>query len=195
MLLFGGGRWIRTTESTANRFTVCPLWPLGNSPILHFLVEEVGAGRRTRTPDLLITNQLLYQLSYTSGSTSKNDYTHRPPFCQQVFLKNFRMMETRQFPLSAVFRAPWKSALDFVWAASEGPRDIKPPRTTGPGRLCAFVSPALRPGRRIRTGRRSAWALLFCSWRPGPWPSGWGGWSPRRPHSRRGMPCPPAGSR
>ena len=24
-----------------------------------------GAGRRTRTPDLLITNQLLYQLSYT----------------------------------------------------------------------------------------------------------------------------------
>ena len=28
--------------------------------------EKDGAGRRTRTPDLLITNQLLYQLSYTS---------------------------------------------------------------------------------------------------------------------------------
>ena len=28
----------------------------------------VGAGRRTRTPDLLITNQLLYRLSYTGGS-------------------------------------------------------------------------------------------------------------------------------
>ena len=27
-----------------------------------------GAGGRTRTPDLLITNQLLYQLSYTSIS-------------------------------------------------------------------------------------------------------------------------------
>ena len=27
---FGGGWWIRTTESNANRFTVCPLWPLGN---------------------------------------------------------------------------------------------------------------------------------------------------------------------
>ena len=25
-----GWRWIRTTESVANRFTVCPLWPLGN---------------------------------------------------------------------------------------------------------------------------------------------------------------------
>ena len=30
--LCGGGRWIRTTEVTDNRFTVCPLWPLGNSP-------------------------------------------------------------------------------------------------------------------------------------------------------------------
>ena len=27
---------------------------------------EIGAGGRIRTPDLLITNQLLYQLSYTS---------------------------------------------------------------------------------------------------------------------------------
>ena len=28
---YGGGWWIRTTESIANRFTVCPLWPLGKS--------------------------------------------------------------------------------------------------------------------------------------------------------------------
>ena len=34
--IFGGGRWIRTTEVSDNRFTVCPLWPLGNSPILLF---------------------------------------------------------------------------------------------------------------------------------------------------------------
>ena len=59
---FGGGRWIRTTEGIASRFTVCPLWPLGNSPIFNC----AGAGGRTRTPDLLITNQLLYRLSYTS---------------------------------------------------------------------------------------------------------------------------------
>ena len=32
-VFLGGGRWIRTTEVTDNRFTVCPLWPLGNSPI------------------------------------------------------------------------------------------------------------------------------------------------------------------
>ena len=29
----GGREWIRTTEVDDNRFTVCPLWPLGNSPI------------------------------------------------------------------------------------------------------------------------------------------------------------------
>ena len=63
---FGGGWWIRTTEGIASRFTVCPLWPLGKSPILSCCLN--GAGRRTRTPDLLITNQLLYQLSYTGGS-------------------------------------------------------------------------------------------------------------------------------
>ena len=58
----GGGRWIRTTEGIASRFTVCPIWPLWNSPIFNC----VGAGGRIRTPDLLITNQLLYRLSYTS---------------------------------------------------------------------------------------------------------------------------------
>ena len=33
---FDGWRRIRTFESVANRFTVCPLWPLGNSPISSF---------------------------------------------------------------------------------------------------------------------------------------------------------------
>ena len=61
----GGGGRIRTIEAIRSRFTVCPLWPLGNSPIFTY---RLGAGRRTRTPDLLITNQLLYQLSYTGGS-------------------------------------------------------------------------------------------------------------------------------
>ena len=31
----GGGGWIRTTEGTTNRFTVCPIWPLWNSPIFN----------------------------------------------------------------------------------------------------------------------------------------------------------------
>ena len=32
-LHFGGGGWIRTTVGIASRFTVCPLWPLGNTPM------------------------------------------------------------------------------------------------------------------------------------------------------------------
>ena len=54
----GGEGWIRTTEVTDNRFTVCSLWPLGNL--------SIGAGDRNRTNNLLITNQLLCLLSYTS---------------------------------------------------------------------------------------------------------------------------------
>ena len=43
--------------------------PFGHSGILPYLIKMLvknGAGGRIRTPDLLITNQLLYQLSYTS---------------------------------------------------------------------------------------------------------------------------------
>ena len=47
---------------------------------------SIGAGGRIRTPDLLITNQLLYQLSYTSSSNSRIYLTRRSRFCQQHFL-------------------------------------------------------------------------------------------------------------
>ena len=39
--------------------------PLATRELVH-INKDNGAGGRTRTPDLLITNQLLYQLSYTS---------------------------------------------------------------------------------------------------------------------------------
>ena len=38
---YGGREWIRTTEVEDNRFTVCPLWPLGNSPMFSFGTEQV----------------------------------------------------------------------------------------------------------------------------------------------------------
>ena len=60
MVYFGGKGWIRTTEVADDRFTVCSLWPLGNLP------KKNGAGDWNRTRNLLITNQLLCQLSYTS---------------------------------------------------------------------------------------------------------------------------------
>lgn len=34
---FGGRGWIRTTEGIADRFTVCSLWPLGNSSVLELV--------------------------------------------------------------------------------------------------------------------------------------------------------------
>ena len=37
---FGGREWIRTTEVVDGRFTVCSLWPLGNSPIFNFALKE-----------------------------------------------------------------------------------------------------------------------------------------------------------
>ena len=41
---FDGWRRIRTFESVANRFTVCPLWPLGNPSLnrklLYMMCEE-----------------------------------------------------------------------------------------------------------------------------------------------------------
>ena len=41
----GGGGRIRTIEAKRSRFTVCPLWPLGNSPI--FNLSEKWWSRQT----------------------------------------------------------------------------------------------------------------------------------------------------
>ena len=68
-----------------------------------------GAGGRIRTPDLLITNQLLYQLSYTSSSSNRDYNSRCVPFCQHFFrflLKKFcplagaekKIQRTRQVP-------------------------------------------------------------------------------------------------
>ena len=41
---FGGRGWIRTTEAESSRFTVCPHWPLGNTPIF-FCVRRADCTR------------------------------------------------------------------------------------------------------------------------------------------------------
>ena len=51
------------------------------------LLRRCGAGGRIRTPDLLITNQLLYRLSYTSTwrlSNSKRYYNKEAEVCQVI---------------------------------------------------------------------------------------------------------------
>ena len=54
-----------------HRQQIYSLSPLATREIPQILYE-IGAGGRIRTPDLLITNQLLYQLSYTSTTTSEH---------------------------------------------------------------------------------------------------------------------------
>ena len=76
--LFGGRGWIRTTE--AEQRQIYSLFPLAARELFH-----IGAGERTRTPDLLITNQLLYQLSYTSVSPTPNYYIISQNNSQDLF--------------------------------------------------------------------------------------------------------------
>ena len=68
LLRLGGGGWIRTTEANATDLQSAPFGHSGTPP--YAVVRSDGAGGRIRTPDLLITNQLLYQLSYTSALTT-----------------------------------------------------------------------------------------------------------------------------
>ena len=55
------------TLSPTRSFLAC-LYVIQSSRDMNFY----GAGRRTRTPGLLITNQLLYRLSYTSMLATDN---------------------------------------------------------------------------------------------------------------------------
>ncbi len=73
----GGGRRIRTFETFVAELQSAPFDRSGIPPItLTFSVEPLllhyktldGAGTRIRTVDLLITSQLLYQLSYAGVS-------------------------------------------------------------------------------------------------------------------------------
>ena len=71
--------------------------PLATRELLHMQLSgppaAVGAGGRIRTPDLLITNQLLYRLSYTStwllSTNSERYYSKGLEVCQvknEIFL-------------------------------------------------------------------------------------------------------------
>ncbi len=65
----GGWGWIRTNVGASQRFYRPP--PLATrAPIHMILFNYNGAGDGTRTRNLLITNQLLCQLSYASGVLS-----------------------------------------------------------------------------------------------------------------------------
>ena len=81
--VMNGWRWIRTTEAICSRFTVCPLWPLGNPSIINniLFLQKKKADDRTRTDNLLITNQLLCQLSHI-GIWDLQGSNLWPPACK-----------------------------------------------------------------------------------------------------------------
>ena len=90
--------WWGRTDSNHRSDTqqIYSLSPLATRelPQIFICLFLIGAGRRTRTPDLLITNQLLYQLSYTGGSTEQAYYIMRNQKVKDYFrfLKNLKIM-------------------------------------------------------------------------------------------------------
>ena len=71
--------------------------PFGHSGIPPYSLVR-GAGRRIRTPDLLITNQLLYQLSYTSISATNKTYVSRLcSVCQEKISKKEEISWTKEY--------------------------------------------------------------------------------------------------
>ncbi len=81
--LVGRGGFEPPKSSTADLQSA----PFGHSGTYPYYIQKNGAGGRTRTPDLLITNQLLYQLSYTSVLTL--GYNTIPNTNSQEFFETF----------------------------------------------------------------------------------------------------------
>ena len=100
-----GRFWWERTDSNhrSESQQIYSLPPLATRELSH-----IGAGGRTRTPDLLITNQLLYQLSYTSTVfqciVCPDDFIIIPQTVTLVkcFLKFFENFKIRKFPLNFV---------------------------------------------------------------------------------------------
>ena len=121
---FGGGWWIRTTEVDDNRFTVCPLWPLGKSSVLILH----GAGDRNRTYNLLITSQLLYRWATPAYnlvfiSNSKFGGTNRARTCDPLLVRQV-LSQLSYSPILVTRRGiepllpPWKGGVLTSWPTS-----------------------------------------------------------------------------
>ena len=112
--LVGAGGFEPPKSSTTD-LQSAPFGHSGTLPYAIVLLKEVGAGRRTRTPDLLITNQLLYQLSYTSTISSEVYVTRNVPICQPLNLFFWRFFILR------IVRKKWRD-LQRAWPAGLCPR-------------------------------------------------------------------------
>ena len=83
--------WWGKVDSNHRRHSqqIYSLSPLATREFPHIQLYKaglLGAGRRTRTPGLLITNQLLYQLSYTSISRAWWLYRTTRKMSRSIFI-------------------------------------------------------------------------------------------------------------
>ena len=63
----GGRGWIRTTEALSSRFTVCPHWPLGNTPLFCFHRAGVLPGDLFILPQALLFVNSFFKLFRSSA--------------------------------------------------------------------------------------------------------------------------------
>ena len=99
---FGGtfGWWGKVDSNhRRHRQQIYSLSPLATREFPHMNLSrcENGAGGRTRTPDLLITNQLLYRLSYTSTSGSVTVTGPQSPFGRLRIIAKFNAFVNTHF--------------------------------------------------------------------------------------------------
>ena len=89
--------WWGRTDSNHRSVTqqIYSLSPLATRELPHIQFCLYGAGRRTRTPDLLITNQLLYQLSYTGDSNRTRLLYSSSAGLSRTFFANLRKRKCR----------------------------------------------------------------------------------------------------
>ena len=85
----GGGRWIRTTEGIASRFTVCPLWPLGNSPMFNWSWWTDSNPRPADYKSAALPTELHQHLQGQQPSSSRSDIIAEPPSFVNSFFHHF----------------------------------------------------------------------------------------------------------
>ena len=91
-VLFGGSGWIRTTEVSDNRFTVCPLWPLGNAPIWSWWSESNQQPADYKSASLPLSHNSILRCF-------RNIYIipQTKPFIKRFFEKNSIFTENPRF--------------------------------------------------------------------------------------------------
>ena len=83
----GGSGWIRTTEVSDNRFTVCPLWPLGKSPIWSWWTESNHQPADYKSAALPLSHTSIFSWLSVAFSRRLWYYTTRKAVCQHLFEK------------------------------------------------------------------------------------------------------------